>query len=652
MTDFFISYNKADRTWAEWIAWTLEEAGYTTKIQAWDFRPGMNFVLLMQEAATECERTLAVLSPDYLKAGMTQPEWAAAFVQDPTGKDGKLVFVKVRPCEPLGLLKAIIHIGLVDVTDEAQATQTLLAGLGPGGRPATKPSFPGAPARSIVVKPRFPGSLPPVWNVPHRRNPNFTGRDALLGDLRQALATGGHAALTQAIHGLGGVGKTQLAVEYAYRNASEYDAVWWVRAEEPTTFAADYAALATEQKLFPTEVTDQKALVAAAKGWLQRSPNWLLVLDNSPNPGAVRDYLPSRVAGHVLITSRDPNWGALAKPVEVEVFTPEDARAFLLRRANSNDAAGADALAKELGYLPLALEQAAAYIVETALSFGAYLVRFRRSHRAMLSKGAPSSESYPDTVLTTWTLSMSRAKEACPASADLLNLLAFLAPDDVPRWLLEEQAAGLPQRLRRAAEGESGLDDVVAALRRFSLVQADGEGLSVHRLVQAVVRDRLTQGQRRRRAAAAVTLLASAYPGDVQNNVAGWPRCGQLLPHALAATEHAEAQQVGLTAAATLLGKVAGYQQFVLAQYGQAKAAFERALGIDEAAYGKEHPIVATMVNNLGGVLQAQGDLAGAKAAFERALGIVTKFLGPDHHNTRGVRSNLESVVREMGEKG
>jgi len=495
--------------------------------------------------------------------------------------------------------------------------------------------------------------LPAIWNVPHRRNINFTGREALLADLRQALTSGGHAALTQAIHGLGGVGKTQLAVEYAYRHAGGYDAVWWVRAEEPATLAADYAALATEQKLLPPGTTDQQALIAAAKGWLSRpvgTPNWLLVLDNAPNPGAVRDYLPLGATGHVLITSRDPNWRALAHPLEVAVFTKEDARAFLLRRTGLTDAAGADALAEELGYLPLALEQAAAYVVETAISFGTYLARYRRSHKAMLSRGVPPSDSYPDTVLTTWTLSMSRAKEACPASADLLNLLAFLAPEDIPRLLLEENSTSLPTRLRRAAEGERGLNDAVAALRRFSLVQADGESLAVHRLVQAVARDRLTQGQQRRWAEAAVGLLDSAYPHDVQTNVAGWPRCAQLLPHALAAADHAEAGQASLPAAATLLNGVGTYQQYVLAQYGQARESFERALGRDEAALGKEHPTVATDVNNLGGVLWAQGDLAGAKAAFERALRIGEATLGKEHPTVAIRVNNLGMVLQDLGD--
>ena len=181
--------------------------------------PGSNFVLEMQRAASECERTVAVLSPDYLESAFTQPEWAAAFAGDPTGKSRKLVPVRVRQCEIEGLLKSIVYVDLVGA-EEAAARRQLLEGVRQGRGPAGPVRFPSAKA------PRFPTALPDIWNVPHLRNPNFTGRDALLAELHTALTSGRAAAVTQAISGLGGVGKTQLAAEYAYRSAHEYSLVW------------------------------------------------------------------------------------------------------------------------------------------------------------------------------------------------------------------------------------------------------------------------------------------------------------------------------------------------------------------------------------------------------------------------------------------
>src|SRR5262245_13622226 len=247
--DFFISYTAKDREWAEWIAWQLEEAGYSVVIQAWDFRPGGNFALDMQKA-TEAERTIAVLSPDYLQKPFPQAEWAAAFAEDSTGEARKLLPVRVVECSPKGLLAQIVYIDLVN-RNETEGRDELLNG-GNSGRikPATAPPFPlSQPSHRVIAdQPRFPGAWPSVWNIPFRRNPHFTGRDDLIVEIVKALAAGEVAALTQpqAITGLGGVGKTQLAVEYVYRHAADYDIIWWVRSEELVTMATDFAGLGSE----------------------------------------------------------------------------------------------------------------------------------------------------------------------------------------------------------------------------------------------------------------------------------------------------------------------------------------------------------------------------------------------------------------------
>src|SRR5262245_6053395 len=204
--DFFISYTAKDRKWAEWISWQLEEAGYSVVVQAWDFRPGGNFALDMQKA-TEAERTIAVLSPDYLQKPFPQAEWAAAFAEDPTGKAHKLLPVRVVECSPKGLLAQIVYIDLVN-RDETEGRDELLNGVNRGRiKPATAPRFPlSEPSpRVIADQPRFPGALPSVWNIPFRRNPHFTGRDGLITEIEEALAAGGGTAPTQpqVITGLG-----------------------------------------------------------------------------------------------------------------------------------------------------------------------------------------------------------------------------------------------------------------------------------------------------------------------------------------------------------------------------------------------------------------------------------------------------------------
>lgn len=231
--DLFISYNHADKAWAEWIAWTLEEAGYTVVIQAWDFRAGGNFVLQMQQAAEATHKTIAVLSQNYLDAEFTQPEWAAAFVRDPQGKEQTLIPVRVKACQPTGLLGPIVYVDLVS-QQEVDAQAALLSAFSERGKPSQKPGFPGGTAaqRSFPSPVSYP-SASTIWHLPYPRNPFFTGRDEILNRLHNALTQDGTAALTQtqAISGLGGIGKTQIAIEYAYRHREDYDAVLWVGAQ-------------------------------------------------------------------------------------------------------------------------------------------------------------------------------------------------------------------------------------------------------------------------------------------------------------------------------------------------------------------------------------------------------------------------------------
>ncbi|NOR48699.1 MAG: tetratricopeptide repeat protein [Methanosarcinaceae archaeon] len=645
--DFFISYNSADKTWAEWTAWTLEEAGYTTVLQAWDFRPGSNFVLEMQRAASEAERTIAILSPDYLDADYTQPEWAVAFAQDPTGEKGKLLHVRVHKCDLKGLLPAIIYIDLVDL-NETEAKEGLLQGINRERiKPSTEPIFPGNIRRSVTEQPRFPGSLPPIWNVPHSRNPNFTGREEHLANLKMAMSSGKPAALTQAIHGLGGVGKTQLALEYAYRNVAEYDIVWWVRSEETATLAADYASLAKALDLPEKEATDQEVIIKAVKQWLEQNPKWLLVFDNAKDPVEVRNYIPQGGIGHVLITSRNLGWRGTATPLDVKVLERKESVDFLLKRTGYTDRKAADALAEALGDLPLALEQAGAYMEAKGRNISYYLNMFTVHKNELLDRAAPTTD-YPDTVASTWDITFNEVMQISSAGADLLNLCAFLAPDYIPVGLLNSGVEYLPESLTAMASDPLAFDDAVDPLRRYSLVEITAETISVHRLVQAVTRDRLVGDEKKKWAEAALRIVDEAFPFK-SNDVQTWPVCSRLLPHALAAADHSKALDVASDSTGRLLNQMGLYLKG-RAQFAEAKEMFERALEIDEAAYGPDHPDVVISVNNFGGVLQDLGDMEGAKKMFERALEIGEATYGPDHPTMANIVNNLGSVQKALGD--
>ena|GEM_PF-296267 len=491
------------------------------------------------------------------------------------------------------------------------------------------------------------GKVAPIWNVPHTRNVNFTGREDLLRDLRTKLVSGELAALTQAISGLGGVGKTQLAVEYAYRHSQDYSFVWWVRAETLETLAADYAALASRLGLPERDLADQRAIVAAVRRWLETHGGWLLVFDNVPDPENVRDYLPTAGSGHVIVTSRYPNWRGVAGVLPVTKFNRQESVDFLLRRTGWTDRTGADQVAEALGDLPLALEQAGSYMEAARRSFPQYLELFRTHRSELLRRGAPSTE-YPYTVATTWDISFHSVQEESPGAADLMRLCAFLAPDAIPRRVLTQGAQHLPRALAAALAEPVAYDDAVAALRRYSLIEADSEALSVHRLVQAVVYDWLPQDARTTWAEAAVRLLDGAFPFD-SDDVRTWGECSLLLPHALAAAGHGERLKVAPEATGRLLNQ-AGLYLKGRAQFAEAKQAFERALAIDEAAYGPNHPTVARDVNNLGLVLRELGDLAGAREHIQRALAIDEAAYGPNHPTVAIDVNNLGLVLRELGD--
>jgi tetratricopeptide (TPR) repeat protein len=383
--------------------------------------------------------------------------------------------------------------------------------------------------------------------------------------------------------------------------------VWWVRAEEPVTLATDYGALA--EKLEPQQsFQDQDRAVELVRGWLGHNRGWLLIFDNAPSAREVRDYLPHGKTGHVLITSPDPAWRSVAQPLPVKVFDRTDAVDFLLKRTGQKDQNAAGALSEELGCLPLALEQAGAYVETTQKSLPDYLALFRSRQQELLRRGRPATD-YPATVGTTWELSFQQVQQISSAGAELLNLCAFLAPDDIPIELVRKGAEYFPPDLAGAVTDELVFDEAVAELRRWSLVELDDDSLSIHRLVQAVIRDRLGENEKKKWAEAAVRFVNRDFPFD-SDDVRTWPTCSRLLLHALASAEYAERIGGASDTTSRLLNQVALYLN-TRAQFAEAKALLERALKIAEAAYGPNHPNVAIKINNLGLVLKELGDLAG-----------------------------------------
>jgi hypothetical protein len=329
----------------------------------------------------------------------------------------------------------------------------------------------GAEARALLAIPEqlpdaswaYASAMPVVSNLPPR-NPNFTARTEHLDRLRQL--TGATALVdAQVLYGLGGVGKTQLVLEYAHRHQADYDCVWWVTADEPAAIAGQLAALA---QALGVATPEEPVTTAVQTLWdtLRRTNRWLLVFDNAEKPEHLRPWWPPD-SGTVLVTSRNPGWAGLAAPLTVDVLAPEEAAEFLRRRLLRDDPAFAQ-LAEVLGYLPLALEQAAAYLEEAVVEVDDYLTLLGEGDLDLLRLGR--SVTSERTVATTWNVSFERIRTELPGAEDVLILLAFLAPENVPRDLLARHVSLLPARLRATVAERVSYQRAAAMLRRYSLI--------------------------------------------------------------------------------------------------------------------------------------------------------------------------------------
>ena len=492
--------------------------------------------------------------------------------------------------------------------------------------------------------PKKPESPQPIWNVPYGKNPYFTGREALLEALHRKLTTEHTTTLTQAITGLGGIGKTQTAIEYAYRHREDYRIIWWLRAEELTTLAADYAQLAIQLNLPEHEATEQAIQIQAVRNWLERNTSWLLIFDNVEERHEIRPYVPQIGHGQVLITSRNPIWDGLGTTLPVEVMKPEEALAFLAKRTHDPDPQAAATLAETLGYLPLALEQAAAYIRENSISLNQYQTLFQKHHAQLLQHSHLATE-YPDTVATTWEVSFQKVQKTAPAAADLLNLCAFLASEAIFLDMITEGAAYVPKRLAKTITDPLTLNQLINPLLHYSLLQREGNTLTLHRLVQSVLRDRLNPTMQRRWAERAVQIINQAFP---EPEFTTWSRCEQLLPHAQICTRWIQKWGLNSEEAGQLLSKM-GIYLYHRAAYTEAEPLYQQAQAIQEKVLGPNHPDLATTLNNLARLYAAQGRYTEAEPLYQQTLGITEKALGLDHPDLAITLDNLAQVYTVQG---
>ena len=481
----------------------------------------------------------------------------------------------------------------------------------------------------------------PATNLP-KRNPHFIGRSDILKELLQGFLESDTVTLTQTISGLGGVGKSQTALEYAYRNLSKYScAVWWINLPledcRKLLLRFDYP----DDK----EHYSEQTVLPALQKWYDEHRNWLLIFDNMEDYETLRPWLPSDAKGHVLITTRNKkSWEHV---LDLDVFSEKDALDFFRERTKTSVDESAKTLAEQLGYLPLALEQAASYMVETKMDYASYLALLLRQGLRLLERGKPIN--YEEVVATTWKASANKLSEA---AQQLLGLCSYFAPDNIPTTLFFVATRALlvlPQPLQEKFADELDRMDVINELTRYSMFKRNGTDLySIHRLVQQVVRQ--IQGNNALLTIDMIVLLAAMPVEYITRN--HFSRFSYLPEHAWSALSFAEEAFAKDNEKMKCIGLCyhrLGYGYYCRGEYDSALKAHEKAKLVRTVAWGMDHSETAVSYNEIGLMHNRMGSFEKALENYEMALDIYEKLPDSECVNVAAMYNNIGEVHSELG---
>lgn len=505
------------------------------------------------------------------------------------------------------------------------------------------------------------------WNAPYPRNPHFTGREDLLAILHQRLSAAEQSAgflQLYALYGLGGIGKTQLALEYVHRYYQEYSSAFWITAEQVESITTGLLRIAEDLQLPELRAADQQEVVAAVQRWLATHRRWLLILDNLEDVQTLQNCLPWLQQGVTLVTTRRPILGTVVQNIELLPLSEEEGLLFLLRRVRllasgatsdqlaffARNSPGEYTVARELvvamGGLPLALDQAGAYVEETPCRLAEYLALYRTRRAALLGRRGGGFIDHPTSVATTFSLSFKKVEQASNVAANLLRWCAFLDPESIAEeiFLLQTEVEDGCAIATDAFVWHEALREAAA----YSLLKRNvqEQTLSLHRLVQAVLREEMSQEQQEQWQRRSIKRLNALFPTEASQQI--WPQCERLLPHILicAATIPDHVMDPDW---ADLLRKAADYLR-ERGRYEQAAALFRRALHINEQILGFEHPQVALSLNKLANTLFDQGKYSEAKPLYQCALRIWEQALGVEHPDVARALNNLALLSCKQGQ--
>lgn len=523
---------------------------------------------------------------------------------------------------------------------------------------------PAATRRSGRVLPDLPlpsvESLVPaaqVWTVPYRQNRCFVGRAALLARVSTAFSS--WESLTTplvVLSGLGGVGKTQTALEYAYRFSDRYQAVFWVNATSQETLLADLVTLARTLGIANAQEAETQEHLLLVRRWFEQNQRWLLILDALNDFSRVPDVLPLRAAGHVLVTTQRRISQAVARVLDVGPLREQEALTLLLVRSGqlcqqdaswealSEERAAAGRLCQLFDGLPLALDQAGAYIEQTGCSVTEYEQRYRTRNLPLLQRRGETVMEHPASVVATWSLAFQQVEERNSCAADLLRVCAFLAPAVIPQAIFLQGASQLGPSLANLEHDETQFDDAIGTLRQFSLIQRDSRTrtISLHRLVQVVLRALMPEDQQVLWAQRVVQALCLAFP---RRQEPVWAQCTFYLAHVSVCEELMTHYQLSFPGLGPVVYRVGRFFH-EHGQYREASACYHRARLLCQAApLATDSDGLPQIIESLGWLALGRRHFAQAEACLDEAWTLKRELYGPEHLETARTLHTLGRVA-------
>lgn len=499
-------------------------------------------------------------------------------------------------------------------------------------------------------------NAPVIWGDVPTRNKNFTGRVDILEKLREGASSGVTAVvpgqdvdspLPQAVQGLGGVGKTAVAIEYARRYSSDYDLVWWIPSDQLSLVRASLASLAAKLRLDPPAATGIDGAISAVLDALRRGDpysRWLLIFDNANQPEDIKHLIPEG-PGDVLVTSRNHRWQSVINTVPIDVFLRQESTDFLRKRVPRGlSLVDADRLAAKLGDLPLALEQAGAMLSETGMPVDEYLRLLDEHVTRIMAEG--KSPDYPHSMTAAWKISVNALEQKLPEALELLRCCAFFGPEPIPRNVFRQGAQPGGSPVAKVISDPIMMARAIRELGSFALITLDGSSIKVHRLIQALLRDDLNEQQRTAYLQEAHLVLATAAPED-PDDAKTWSRFKELLPHVN--SEFTELPKSREPAVRDLARGMMRYL-YQTGDYASGLALTERFIEQWSKDSGPDSPDVLRAQRHLGNILRNLGRYQESYTATEEALANCRAKLGENDPTTLSLRVSFGADQRARGD--